>query len=416
MPTILRFLLLFIVSTGCISMGRPPRASEGDPAWLAAARAMAEERDDYEVRASDGWFRARVPARPLEQVVDIEADAYTLSLDIGSPHPVTCVVMRDDPDPPYFLETASRTKLSQVSREGGGIKSFRVADIDIGAIDRSIFMGIEWAIVVSTADGDRPGAVDLLYGIKDGAGVYCTKVDLGFRQELLAVFAGLLEQLELAEAPEPPAYKEIALFTQNGQPIGIHVETLRIDEKGYRQDEEHYHGLSSPGGNRLAAVTRYDYEWGDPQDLSLIHAGMVRIVNGEMAMNVELAWSRERRGWIVRGEKDEKKIEARLDDIRGPHAILAFVRDVREMLAVPNPVGRVVKIRKWDSLDPSRVEKLTLRITEIIDEEHARAILESPTSRDELVLERETGLMVSTVDRSDPDGVEGKRIYAAGSF
>lgn len=415
MQPILRLLLLFIVSAGCASMERSPKTRAGDPAWLAAARAMAQERDDYEVRASDDWFRARVPARPLEQIVDVEDDEYALRLDIGSPHPVTCVVMRDAPDPPYFLETASRARLSEVSREGGGIKSFRVADIDIGSIDGSIYMGIEWAIVVETADGDRSGAVDLLYGIKDGAGVYCAKVDLGFREELLAVFATLLERLELTEPPEPPAYEEIALFTRNGQPVGVHVETLRTDEEGIRQDEEHYHGLSSPGGNQLAAVTRYDYEWVDPQDLSLIHAGMVRIVNGEMAMNVKLAWSRERRGWIVRGEKDGKQIEARLDDIRGPHAILASVQEVREVLAGPNPVGRVVKIRKWDSVDPSRVEKSTLRITEIVDDDYARAVLESPTSREELVLERETGVMVSSVDRSEPKGVEGKRIYAAGS-
>lgn len=50
-----------------------------------------------------------------------------------------------------------------------------------------------------------------------------------------------------------------------------------------------------------------------------------------------------------------------------------------------------------------------------VDDDHARAILESHSSRDELVHEPAMGLIASTVDHSDARTIEGKRIFMAGS-
>ena len=415
MQTLVRLLLICVVSTGCTSISRLRKAGEEDPATRAAARTIVERRGDYEVRASDGWFRVNVPARLVEEVLPAEGDHFSLALENGSIHPISCVVMRESEDPPYFLQTASRTLLSQAARAAGEIESHEVAGTDVGAVGGAIFMGVEWDILVKTAEGNTPGEVDLLYGIKDGAGVYCAKIDLGFRPEFHAVFAALLENLELADPPEAPVYKDITLVSRDGRPVGLHVETIRIDEEGYKQDEELYHVLSSSGGDRLAAVTRYDYEWVDPKYLSMIHAGMVRVVNGNLVMKVTLEWSNTEKGWIVRGSRDGKDLEARLDDERGPTPILASVRAVRDVLATPDPTQGAVEIRKWDPFDPTQLEKSTLRIVEIVDEAHARASLESPSTRDELIIDRETGLIVSTVENSESVVIETKRIYSAGS-
>ncbi len=409
-------ILVGVVGMACASPSDPRIPGPGDPAWLLQARTRAGQMERYDVRASDGWFRATVPARPMEAVVDAKDDQYGLRLDVGAPHPISCAVMRDAPDPPYFLQTASRATLSQLARESSGVESYEVADIDVGSIDGAIFMGIAWEVVLESADGGTPGSVDLLYGIREGAGVFCTKIDIGFRLEFLAIFSHLLEHLELAKPRRAPAFEDITLVSWDGRPVGLSTETIHIDEDGFLQDEQLYHRLYSPGGKQLAALTRYTYEWVDPEDLSVMRAGMVRIVNGTMALNVELGWSAKRERWVVHGQKDGENIDAPLADRRGPDAILASVRAVRERLASAHPVGSSVEIRRWRSHDPTQIETSKLRITEIVDDEHARAELESPSSHDEIVLERRTGMFVSSIERSESRVIERKRIYVAGSL
>ncbi|MEZ4278397.1 MAG: hypothetical protein R3F21_02125 [Myxococcota bacterium] len=413
----LHFLVpLCVVAMACASVSDPRSPAPGDPAWLLEARAKAGQMERYDVRASDGWFRATVPARPMEAIVDAEDGQYGLRLDIGAPHPIACAVLRDAPDPPYFLQNASRATLSELARESAGVDRYGIADIDVGAIDGAIFMEIVWDVVLESAEGRTAGSVDLLYGIREGAGVFCTKIDIGFRLEFLAVFSQLLERLELAKPRRAAAFEDITLVSWDGQPVGLSVETVRIDEDGYVQDEQHYHRLYSTGGKQLAALTRYAYEWVDPEDLSMIHAGMVRVVNGTMALNVKLEWSGNQERWVVHGQNDGENFTAPLEGRRGPDTILASIRDVRELLASANPVGSSVEIRRWRSFAPTQVETSTLRITDIVDDEHVRAELESQSSHDEMVLDRRTGMFVSSIGKSESRVVERRRIYVAGSL
>lgn len=410
---------IVLAVVGCASSSTPTGSAIPESKMGTAALEQLRSREGElvlarEIKASDGWFIARVPAPAVRSSVAPENDQYLIELKIGAEQPVHCLVSRKPGDPPVHLQRVSAGMLDRIAEAIGPIASKQVERIDAGSIGRAPYMGVEWSFWVNSPEGRAPGSVHLLYALKDGAGLTCYKGEIGYTQTFVRLFEEFVKSFEVAEVLPQPTFLAISRISVNGQTAGLNVATVRVDDDGLRKSEVTLHLVESSRADSLNATSVYEYELAKSSDMSLIEQGRVRVANGDRALDLAIRRSDDGKRWVVKGTRRGHPIDADLADEAGPTTRLASLNALRVALVSDDSVNQVLTRRYWSPDEPTRVEDVHLRIVELLDDDRARVAETFEGGKSEAIVERASGHTISSIREIGGMKVTSQQIFVAG--
>jgi hypothetical protein len=400
--------LLAIALFACLSI-----AQADEPQWLKDARARESKPiATRKLTSMDSWLKARVPARVIGPIIKLE-DSYSLKLDIGAATPIYCSIMPGDINLADTLRRAADVTLTKLANAQGKLEVRQIEQLDAGAYGNVPFIAATWAYTAESGKGLMAGEIKQVAMTKDGVGVYCAHVDLGYAATFQSVVRALASSLVTPAAPNPPYYQEISAMTLGDTKCGVNVSTLRRNSSGGTTARE-VTAMLTPGTRNDAVSLDSTHTEMIDSDAHLLTAIHVTSRNGEVTTN--LALRPKDSDWIVEGELQGKQVSVALPKGAAPGTWVAQALELRKLLATPDPVATEHGIALWASSDPGRLTESKLKVLSKVDATHYRAAGSTGTVNADMTLDAITGMATATEIRIGPQQVNIERIYVNGAF
>lgn len=389
-------------------------AAAEEPQWLKDARAKEGRLGQAQtIKSADGFFSAKIPVKALNEIEEDDG-AYTVALDLGSSTPANCEVIRDGFDPAALLRATADLTLKEVEAIQGKVEARAVERTDAGAFGGAPFIALDWVYRVNDGKAARLGGLKQIAVVKDGYGLYCAHIELGYTNTFRQVVRSLAETLEFSERGAVPYFMEISTASIAGAKVGVAVVTMERDEEGDSRVEASTALVVPVTPDTLRTQDATHVQWVRP-DGSLINASHSVSENGEVETNMQLMWG-EDDNWIAKGEFNGKAVEAQIVSERDPETWVEQGRARRELFGQKNVAGRTFKAPQWTIADPTRFVEVETRIVEVLDGTRisARETLGGVTV--DVILDKSTGMPSKAVAPMGAQTIELERLYVEGEF
>ena len=390
-----------------------PLALADEPQWLQDARARESKPiAARKLKSMDGWLKARVPAKAVGPIIKLE-DSYSIKLDIGAASPIYCSVMIGDINLADTLRRAADATLTKLEAAKGKIENREIEKLDAGAYGEVPYIAVTWHYAADGARGLMAGGIKQVAMTKNGVGMYCAHVDLGYVATFQAVTRALAGSLETTSPRHAPYYQEISAMSLGTTRCGVAFSTLTRDVEGGSIARE-VTTLLLPGTQKNGIsldATHVEYIDSNARMLSASH---VTTSDGEVTNN--LALNPKDGDWRVEGELQGKHVSVALPKGAPPGTWVAQALELRKILAAPDAAGSEHSIGLWTSSDPGKLTLSKLKVLQQIDTMRYRAVGSTGVVNANMTLDALTGRASATEIRIGPQQVSIERVHVSGSL
>lgn len=388
-------------------------AGAEEPQWLKEARAReGKPIDAREIVSKDGAFKARLPAKLVNAIV-LEQGSYSVELDADTGSSIHCEVYPEGIDLAHTLRNTFEGAMRAANENQGKVEARALEASDAGALGAIPFISTAWLYRAKGDDNTaRVGALKQFVMEKNDFGVYCAHNDLGFNQTFARVTKAFAETLATKAPAIAPHYVEISTATVSDRKAGVAIVTLERDNEGDLRARQTL-SMLIPSGDSAISEDSTDVAWLEP-DGELINASHVDVSNGELDRRLALKWEQDE--WVVEGEVQGKEIKTKLPKGSEPGSWVTQARQVKALLAEPNPIGKEHSIGMWISANPDKLTTATTRIVAKQGEQHYTAVGDIGGVRANLKLEKSSGMASTTDIKAGPIVIKLERVYVSGSF
>lgn len=384
-----------------------------EPQWLKDARAReGKTMSKSEFKSKDKWLKATVPAKAVG-TIEMSDDSYTVELDIGAPSPIYCEILPENIDMADMLRGTADLTLAQVEEAQGKIEVREIEKLDAGAYGNVPYLAATWVYTANAGKGPMAGGLKQISMIKNGVGIYCAHVDLGFTKTFQSVVVALANTLETAAPATTPYYHEIAAMTLGTMKCGIAVSTLTRDADGDTVARQ-MTAMLMPGAAKNAVSQDAVHTEFIDAEAQLFNAVHVVSSNGELTTN--LALKPKDGEWIVEGDLQGKKVSVKLARDSEPGTWVAQALALRRILAAPNAVGAEHSIPLWTAADPAKLTDSKAKVLAKIDATHYHALGTAGPMTADMTLDATSGMVTTAELRIGPQKVKVERVYVNGAF
>jgi len=383
-----------------------------EPSWLQEARAReAAAAPAQWVKAPDGFFRARVPAK-LSGPIESDEEGYSLRFEVAGGGPIECSVQRDELDLAGSLAGISDATFELLSQTLGPIEAKRIERVDAGSFAESPFLALDWMYRVNTDGSPRVGQVKHLLASKAGRSIYCQHNEVGYADTFRRVASALVQSIEYRKPTEPrSAYTQISTLTIRGMRVGVEHTTVVPDGKKDKRVDVRSALLVPVNGDTLQANDSFNVEFVRP-DGSLINQALIESQNGELVTQLKLDPVRGG-SWSVSGTFQTKPISSAL---RGtPASWISETLALRRTLAHSDGSGELTLQRWLPQADPTQLFDETLSIRGQLDADRFEARYEAAGLEGTLIVDR-TGSVASGLIELGFSIIEIERVYMSGKI
>ena len=259
----------------------------------------------------------------------------------------------------------------------------------------------------------RLGGVKQISMEKDGQGIYCMHMDLGYTKSFTAVARAFAETFTSTSPAPAPYYKDIAVVTLNGMKMGVATATLLRDEDGDTKAEESSSMLIPGPAGALHSKDSVHQQWIRP-DASLINATHFIATDGELGTSLALKLADA--AWVIDGSLDGKKFSETLKAVVPPGTWVAQALALRKLLATDNPVGAEHSMPQWLSEDPAELTDAKTKVLAKAGDKQFKALLTAGAMSANVTIDKTTG-MVDVVDMAVAgQTMKIERVYTSGGF
>jgi hypothetical protein len=381
----------------------------GDPQWLKDARAKeAPKISVREIKSTDGWFRARVPAN-LVGNIELSEGSYSVQLDVGAPSPLSCEVFPDGMDVADGLKRIFANIISDANSQQK-VETHALESVDAGNWDDIAWLQATWIYRVSDGRDKLLGGARQYSFDKDGVGVYCGISDLGYSNTTSNVVRALATSLTVAKPAAPAYFTEILVWSARGMNIGVTKTRYERDADGDTQSSVDISMLFPVNGKAISS-DGLRREWVRP-DGELINAVAVMVEDGNMTANLRLDPRDDR--WVISGKRHGKDVEKMLPENSRPGSGIGLSMALRQLVARPSPVGAEHLMWIWDGGDLLGLAESRTRITRSTGLEFI-ADYQLGKDKSTVTLDRKgaaTAMQMSVAGMT----LEMRRVYVTGSF
>jgi hypothetical protein len=304
--------------------------------------------------------------------------------------------------------------MKQVEEAQGKLEVRTVESIDAGLFGEVPYLQVQWVYRVNDGKGQRVGGMKQIAMEKDGQGIYCAHVDLGYVKTFNNVVKALAETFEsTAPAPTPPYYFEVAVASTQGMKIGIVVSTLERDADGDTKARQALSMLMPAPTGAIHSQDSVSLEWLRP-DASLINASHFVSTDGELGTSLNL--KSDEGTWVIEGDHDGKKLAEKLKPDAQPTTWVAQAQGLRKLLATDNPVGAEHSVPQWTSENPTQLTDYKTKVLSKQGDKQFNALATSGHMQAKVTVDKASG-MVETADMEmGSQKLHMERIYHKGSF
>lgn len=337
----------------CALLVFTPLVLSAEPQWLTDARAregqLGEPRD---IQSSDGWFSAKLPVAVIGKIEKVQG-SYTVEFSVGSANTASCEVFPDAVDPAAFLKTAAEKTFSDVIEKAQGKVDRRALEaIDSGQFGVTPYLGLSWLYRVNVGKAPLLGALKQYTAVKQGHGIYCAHIDVGYVRTFQSVVKALVES-SIFHDKEPvaaPFYYETSVAQLKGMKIGYSTVTLERDADGDVKTIERTAVIIPVTPDTASYIDTLHLEW-THADGAMINALLVVSLNDSLDSNLTLDAKQGR--WHVTGEFKGKKIDQLIDAAGPPGTWLSRALQRRALLNAEPSASQEAPSSAWVSADPT---------------------------------------------------------------
>ncbi len=397
----------FLLGLGAVTLAFNAQAE--DPQWLKDARAKEGAKISlHEIRSTDGWFKARVPAKAVG-AIELAEGSYSLQLDVGAPSPLSCEVYPEGLD----MADGLRSNFENIIREpgeGNTVEMHVLESVDAGNWDDVPWLQAHWLFRIFNGKDKLLGGARQYAFDKDGVGVYCGFSDFGYSKTTAEVVKTFATSLTFNKPAAPAYYREILVWTLRGMNIGVTNTRYVRDADGDTKSSVEM-ALLFPVNGKASSFDAVRHEWVQPGG-ELINAVAVVGENGSMASNLQLAFQDGK--WIITGKRLGKEVANPVPADTTPGSAIGLSLALRELAAREKPVGAEHRMWIWDGGDLLRLNQSRAKITGVTaDGFVADYTLGKDNSK--VTLDRK-GAVLGMQMPMGPMTLEMRRAYTSGSF
>jgi hypothetical protein len=331
-----------------------PQIFAAEPQWLTDARGREGQLGEpHEIRSTDRWLSAKLPVAVTGKIEKLEG-SYTVEFSIGSVNTASCEISPDVIDPAAFLSaTADKTFSDVIGKSQGTVEQRVIETVDAGAFGATPYLSLGWLYRVNDGKEKRLGAFKQYAAVKQGHGIYCAHVDLGYVQTFRSVVKALVESLVFQEksTAAAPFYYEISVAGLRGSRIGYSIITLEHDADGDVKALESSAVILQVTADTATFMDTMHLEW-THADGALINAVAADSLNGGVDAN--LALDARQGHWQVKGEFKGKKLDQAIETPGPPGTWLAHALQRRALLKAEPSASQEALATEWMSADPTR--------------------------------------------------------------
>jgi hypothetical protein len=403
-----RVLVLLSLSL-CISAARAD-----EPQWLKDARARESKPvEPREFKSKDKFLKGTAPAKVVGTIEKAEG-SYSIEFDIGSEASVYCEVVPDDFDMADMIRRTSDITMAEVEKVHGKIEVREIERLDAGAFGNVPYLAATWIYTANAGKGAMAGGLKQVSMSKNGVGIYCAHVDLGYTKSFQAVASAMAKTLETtAPATEVPYYQEIATMSLGAMKCGVTIATLTRDADGDTRARQTTAFLMPGAAKNVVSQDAIHTEFVTP-DAGMINALHVIASNGELTTNLSLKPKDDL--WVVDGDLQGKHVNVTLKKDAQPGTWVAQALQLRKLLAGPNPVGAEHTIQQWTSEDPGKLTAAKTKVLAKIDNAHYSALGSLGPMTATMTLDAGSGMANAAEMQMGSQKVKLERVYVEGSF
>ena len=338
----------------CLILSLAPQVWGAEPQWLTDARAREGKLGEVrEVHSSDGSFSAKLPVAIIG-AIDKQQDSYAIDFSVGSDASATCVIYPGPIDPAAVLRAISQETFSDgIEKQQGKIESRAYETINAGQFGKTPFLALSWTYRVNDGKELRVGALKQYAAVKQGHGIYCSHIDLGYVHTFESVVRALIESLEFhnqTPTAQKPFYYELSVTIMQGFRVGYCLVTLEHDAAGDVKAVQRSALLIPVTSDTLGAIDDFRVEF-TRSDGTMISAVNAVSLNGALDANLQLR-SQEGGRWHVAGEFKSKKLDETIGSQDPPCGWLCEAFQIRALLGTHSGAPRDVSFPTWLVTDP----------------------------------------------------------------
>jgi hypothetical protein len=384
-----------------------------EPQWLKDARAREGKIGKaVAIQSSDKWFTAKVPAKLVGTIEKVDG-SYTVELNIGSEQPVYCEVVPDGFDLADMVRRTFDLTMEEVGKAQGKVEARLLEETDAGVFGSVPYLQTQWVYRVNDGTAPRVGGYKQISMEKNGQGIYCAHVDIGYNKSFVAMAKAFAETFSSTSGEPAPYYEEIAVTTINGKRVGIARSSLVRDADGDTEVRDSMASLiPGPSGSLHSQdVTRL--EWVRP-DNSLINATRIVAEDGKLTTNLNLKVVDDQ--WKVEGDHGGKKIDEKLNTDAQPGSWLAQASGIRKILTAANPVGTEYSMWYWLGSEPTKLTETKARVTAKAGDKRFKGVATLDGLNADVVMDATTGTIVNAQVKTNGMEMNFERVYAKGAL
>lgn len=382
--------------------------------WLKEARAR-ENQDTlaYPIKSQDGFVSAKIMGKAQGEMIE-EEDSYAISLDIGSQAPVNCEVIVGGFDLAAILRITAELTFQEANPSQGKIEQRAIESVDAGVFGSAPYIAVNWLYRVHDGEAARVGGFKQIAMLKDGHGLYCAHLDLGYYRSFQNVARTLAETATFAKADSNPYFTEISTATLAGARVGVALVTIERDSDGDSKLMSSTALILPTSPNSLPTQDSTDVQWIRP-DGSLINAMQIVSSNGELETNLQLSPG-EDATWLVKGDFKGKAMDEVIASDKAPVTWIEQAQARRKIFGRKDAKGTELHALQWTATDPTRFMDSATTILSVIDAEHLQAREELGGISVKHVLDKSTGMPSKSVIAVGAQSLELQRVYIKGTF
>ena len=384
-----------------------------EPQWLKEARAREGKIGAaVAIKSKDNWFSAKLPAKLVGDIEKVEG-SYTIELDIGGDQSAYCEVTPDGFDMADMIRTNLEFTMEQVGKTQGKVEVRALEATDAGVFGKVPFLQTQWIYRVNDGKAQMLGGFQQISMVKDGQGIYCAHVDLGYTKTFRAVAKAFAETFESTAEGPAPFYEEIAVTTLGGRKLGISRITLERDADGDIKVNDTNAALRPVADGVLHSEDIIRLEWVRP-DYSLINATRFVAQDGALTSNLEIKVVGDH--WTVEGEHDGKKLNQKLKTDAQPGTWLAQANGIRKMLANADSVGSAHAMWYWLGSIPDTLVETKMKVTAKAGARKFKGVATLEGINADVIIDQDSGTVVVAEVKANGMEMTFERVYAKGTF
>jgi len=300
-----------------------------------------------------------------------------------------------------------------VGKAQGKVEVRALEATDAGVFGNVPYLQTQWIYRVNDGKAQMLGGYQQISMEKNGQGIYCAHVDIGYNKTFFAVAKAFAETFESTSDEPAPFYEEIAVMTIGGRKLGISRTTLDRDAEGDIKVTDTSAGLQPVANGDLHSDDTIRLEWVRP-DYSLINATRFVAKDGELTTNLNLKFVGK--GWTVEGDHDGKKVNGELKGDGQPGTWLAQADGLRKILAASDPVGAQQTMRSWQGSTPDTLLETKTKITAKAGDKKYKGVATLEGLNADVIVDQVSGTVVVAEVKNLGVEMKFERVYAKGTF